>query len=84
MKQYHYTITIQLDNEREQTHETTVAAANRTEAKTMAFEHFMYLADEIVAGQPQENPNPPIFLGSEVVTLPIPASEGAQYGYFTD
>jgi len=69
MKEYQCTITILVGDEREETHEVTVEAANRTEAKTMAFEHFMYLADEIVASQPPENPSPPIFVGSEVVLL---------------
>ena len=75
MKQYHCTIFIGYSNERRETHQTTVEAENRTEAKTMAFEHYMYLADEIVANQPPDSVDPPIFMGSEVALIEV---EGAQ------
>jgi len=73
MKEYHCTIFITFSNERKETHQTTVEASNRTEAKTMAFEYFMYLADEIVSNQPPDNIEPPIFVGSEVELIEAPA-----------
>jgi len=78
MEKYNCIITIQLYNGRKETHETTVTAENRTEAKTMAFEYFMMLADEIVAAQLPEKPEPPIFIGSEVELQPGATHEAGQ------